>query len=148
MKTKLLFTASALGLFTSFATRSIDKSAYEIKPDDKIERKNKTGPYTLTVVPIEGQEAIKFRFNATVEPVPGDYVCYASEEDVYHCPRDLFLERHFVDEPPESASANTEYMRLDLIRVAANMGHCTTASSIVSAAEEMLVFVEGKADTA
>ena len=144
MKTKILLAAGSLPLlaFALYETRQIEKQAYEIQPDDTIERKGKTGPYTLTKAKGEGEEeALSFQFNASVEPAVWDFVCYASEEDVYHCPRVLFLERHQTPSAAIPPNDDVKEQRLKILKLANELESVTNVDALLEAASTINVFV-------
>lgn len=78
--------------FRRYESRPITRLAYEIQESDVIEAIPDSNLYDITVA---GQA---ITFVAHQEILPGDFIVYLNADDVYHCGRDVFLERNVVDE--------------------------------------------------
>ena len=79
------------GSWKEYDSRPVTRVAYEIRADDEV---NATGEESTYVIEIDG-ESVKFK--AYEDPEPGDYVVRLTEEDTYHCRRDVFHERNVVE---------------------------------------------------
>lgn len=75
--------------FKRYESRPITRLAYEIQEQDRIDAL----PDNTYHVVVEGQSVF---FAAHATPMPGDFVIRQSEDDIYHCPREVFLERNVV----------------------------------------------------
>lgn len=78
--------------FQRYESRPITRLAHQITERDHVVS---AGEGRLRLITPEGE---KFSF-AHHEPVnTGDYVVYLNDEDIYHCRREVFLERNIVPE--------------------------------------------------
>lgn len=87
-------------MFKEYQSKPITRKAYEIQPTDEIGYNGKLDrPYVV----IDG-EPVTFVAHEKVNA--GDFVVYLDENDVYHCRREVFLERnHMPVDIQEFASA-------------------------------------------
>ena len=70
--------------FKRYPSRPITRLAYEIQEDDVLSSRT-PGEWQITV----GTERVTFKAHAI--PETGDFVVYQNAEDIYHCPREVFL---------------------------------------------------------
>lgn len=77
--------------FQRYQSRPITRLAHEIEEDAAIQEIRENTYCTL----IDGHGVI---FKAYQTPLPGDFIVYLTEEDTYHCAREVFLERNVVEE--------------------------------------------------
>jgi len=78
--------------FERFVSRPITRLAHEITEDDRIVS---AGTNLLRLITKDGE---KHTFVHYEEVQTGDYVVYLNEDDIYHCSREVFLERNVVPE--------------------------------------------------
>lgn len=78
--------------FQRYESRPITRLAHQITERDHIVS---AGENRLRLITPEGE---KISFEHYMDVKTGDYVIYRNEDDIYHCPRDLFLERNIVPE--------------------------------------------------
>lgn len=77
--------------FHSYESRPVTRTAYEVAEGDRIE---KVGEATY-VIAVDGN-AVQFK---AYEPIlPGDYIVYLTDDDIYHCSRAVFHERNVVED--------------------------------------------------
>lgn len=80
-------------MFLPYQSKPITRMAYKITNLDNISyAPNTSGAYLISPTGFE------IAFKAYEEPKPGDYVVRLTEEDTYHCSRDVFLERNIVED--------------------------------------------------
>lgn len=77
--------------FKEYQSKPVIRLAYELKEGDYI---GKSGFDRYCTV-IDGK---RVTFTANKVPLVGDFVIYINDEDIYHCPRSIFLDRNTVDE--------------------------------------------------
>jgi len=80
--------------FRRYESRPITRLAYEIQEDDPI---NALPDSTYHIV-VDAQDVF---FKAYQTPLPGDFVVYLNDEDIYHVARGVFIERNIVPGAPE-----------------------------------------------
>lgn len=79
--------------FQRYESRPITRLAHEITEADRIVS---AGVGLLRLITPEGE---KHTFTySSMEVQTGDFVVYQDEDDIYHCPRGVFLERNIVPE--------------------------------------------------
>ena len=78
--------------FERFVSRPITRLAHEITEDDRIVS---AGTNLLRLITKDGE---KYTFVHYHEVQTGDFVVYLNEDDIYHCSREVFLERNVVPE--------------------------------------------------
>jgi len=88
--------------FQNYESRPVTRQAYEIQRGDEIKTDSVTDMYGLR---IDG-EFIKFTANAQI--YAGDFIVYISDHDIYHCPRNVFLERNHVSQAPTKTLHNSD----------------------------------------
>ena len=76
--------------FTEYVSKPIVRLAYEITVADRIESGVK--PSTSEII-IDGN-LIEFKHYEAIRP--GDFIVYLTDDDIYHCKREVFLERNEV----------------------------------------------------
>lgn len=78
-------------MFKEYESKPVLRKAYEVTDDDFI---GKVDESTSELV-LDGEASgLKFKH---YEPVKtGDFIVYLNDEDIYHCSRDVFLERNVV----------------------------------------------------
>lgn len=77
--------------FQRYQSRPITRLAHEIAEDQEI---RDVGGNTFVTL-VDGQDLV---FKAYQEPLPGDFIVYLNQDDIYHCSREVFLERNIVEE--------------------------------------------------
>ncbi|EGR0766144.1 hypothetical protein ETS23_20970 [Vibrio parahaemolyticus] len=79
----------------TYKGRQINRTAYEIKPDDKIVSKSLTytGGPSQSSIEIDGEE---FDFVHYEPAKPGDFICYLDESDIYHVRRSVMQQRNYL----------------------------------------------------
>lgn len=84
--------------FKRYESRPITRLAYELQEEDHISAL----PDSTYHVVVAAQDVF---FKAYQTPLPGDFVVYLNDEDIYHVARGVFIERNIVDETEEGAFA-------------------------------------------
>lgn len=80
-------------MFKEYQSRAVTRKAYCVKKFDKITKARKeTATFILRT---EGE--LPVRFKAYEEIKPGDYIVYLTEDDIYHCSAEVFIERNIVE---------------------------------------------------
>jgi len=74
--------------FLNYTSKPIVRQAFVIKEDDRLSFNNVKKKCLLT----RGRHSIRFDYNN--RPTAGDYVCRIDDNDIYHIPREVFLERN------------------------------------------------------
>ena len=99
-------------LFTRFKGKPVDRLAYELQPGDVIHSED-VGVYS-----IQTTQDVFITFRAYDAPKNGDFIIYNGPDDVYHCKRDVFMQRNVYPATPgtdfipasDSASAIEQMM--------------------------------------
>lgn len=90
--------------FKRYESRPITRLAHEITEDDVIFQASH--PVTRMILPntycIRVGE-VEHTFKAYEEIKTGDFVVFLNEDDIYHCSREVFLERNIVPGAPEDS---------------------------------------------
>ena len=81
--------------FQRYQSRPITRLAYEIQEEDHVQALPDSTYHTV----VDGQDVF---FKGYETPMPGDYIVRLSDEDTYHCRRDVFIERNIVEEEEPS----------------------------------------------
>lgn len=86
--------------FTRYESRPITRLAHRITEQDRINFTGEMGKLRLT--PKHGEPVDFVHYG---EVMTGDYVVYLNDQDVYHCSREVFIERNLVSEEEEALHA-------------------------------------------
>ena len=81
--------------FKKYTSKEIIRRATEIVADDivtKCDTESAVSEWILSRMNFE-----PLRFVAYKTPCIGDFICLIASDDIYHVPRDVFLERNVVD---------------------------------------------------
>lgn len=76
----------------NFRTKPVERQAYEIQPLDTIDQSLRHLEGICRVIPSAGGPPIVFSISTA--PIPGDFVIFESEHDIYHCNRNVFLRKY------------------------------------------------------
>lgn len=79
--------------FQRYQSRPITRLAHKITEDDIVTKGAEEGHYLL-----QTKAGHHYAFVAHQEIYDGDYVVYLNEDDIYHCSKEVFLERNIVPE--------------------------------------------------
>ena len=77
--------------FQAFESKPVTRHAYQIKDYDAMA---KIGEATYNIV--LGPRVIEFK--AYEKPVPGDFIVWLKDDDIYHCSEAVFRERNVVED--------------------------------------------------
>jgi len=76
--------------FKDYKSKPVVRRAYQVQPGDKIE----TVAEGHHVIQVDGEDVF---FQAYDPVMPFDYIVYLNEDDIYHCNKEVFEERNYVD---------------------------------------------------
>lgn len=79
--------------FERYESRPITRLAHKITEDDVITGGAEESSYLLRT-----KDGEHFVFKAFQEIYTDDYIVYLNQDDIYHCSKDVFLERNIVPE--------------------------------------------------
>ena len=80
--------------FKRYESRPITRLAYELQENDY----TSALPDSSYCVEVDAQDVF---FKAYQTPLPGDFVVYLNDEDIYHVARSVFIERNVVEDGGE-----------------------------------------------
>lgn len=79
-------------MFKEYQSKAITRLAYQVEEGDTIS--GVFGLQSTSVLTTPNQDSVRFKH---YEPVKvGDYIVYLTEDDIYHCTEQVFLERNHV----------------------------------------------------
>lgn len=78
-------------MFNDYQSRPVTRRAHEITESDEILKRDAE---STSAIEVDGK-VVEFKH---YEPVwSGDFIVYLNDDDIYHCNRDVFLERNIVE---------------------------------------------------
>ena len=77
--------------FQKYQSKPVERTAYEITGNEDIEHQGAGAAVAKLEV---GDMTINVVFSATQYIKVGDFIVYLNDNDIYHCPRDVFLDRN------------------------------------------------------
>lgn len=107
-------------MFKDYESRPVTRRAYEIQSSDEVQPIENSTLWRLTV---STGEKLEFAAHSSKVEV-GDFVVFLNDKDIYHCARDVFLERNIVDsehgaEPPRHSNSNKRLKAIELAKAVA-----------------------------
>lgn len=78
-------------MFNRYQGKAVERLAHEVSDSDRIQR---CQTESTSMIDIDGG-AVYFKH---YEPVkPGDFIVYLKDDDIYHCSREVFLNRNHIE---------------------------------------------------